>query len=107
MRKKLVLVLMLQPQCCSRLWIIADAQTKPRLRRGVLEELQTRLVPVGTNLKVRLEDTLSSKESRAGDTFNATVIDPARFNEARVRGHISFDPEVGKNQGSHFDEPRV
>lgn len=96
--KKLSLVVVAIVTLLSSL-IIADAQTKPRLRRGARRATVTRLVPVGTNLKVRLEDTLSSKDSRVGDTFTATVLDPVRFNEATVRGHISSIQKSGKIKG--------
>ena len=51
--------------------IVSAQTTKPRLRRTSRTK-STRaaaapLVPVGTNLKVRLQDTLSSQESRAAD----------------------------------------
>ncbi len=72
--------------------------TKPRLRRNTPRAV-TRLVPVGTNLKVRLNDTLSSKESRAGDKFTAYVLDPVRFNESTVRGHIRSIVKSGKVKG--------
>lgn len=79
---------------------IAGAQTtKPRLRRPAPRPTAPLLVPVGTNLKVRLNDTLSSKESRAGDKFTATAIDPVRFNEATVRGHIRSIVKSGKVTG--------
>ena len=79
---------------------IASAQTtKPRLRRPAPRATTPLLVPVGTNLKVRLNDTLSSKESRAGDKFTATAIDPVRFNEATVRGHIRSIVKSGKVTG--------
>ena len=54
---------------------------------------------MGTNLKIRLNDTLSSKESRAGDKFTATAIDPVRFNEATVHGHIRSIVKSGKVKG--------
>ncbi len=57
------------------------------------------LVPVGTDLKVRINDTLSSKDSRVGDRFTATVIDPSRFDEARIHGHISSIQKSGKVKG--------
>jgi hypothetical protein len=57
------------------------------------------LVPVGTDLKVRINDTLSSKDSRIGDRFTATVIDPSRFDEARLTGHISSIQKSGKIKG--------
>lgn len=80
--------------------LMVEGQTKPRLRRGVRRTRVTRaIVPVGTNLKVRLEDTLSSKDSRVGDRFNATVIDPVRFNEGTVTGHISSLQKSGKIKG--------
>ncbi len=74
---------------------------KPRLRRAAPRPavVVAPLVPIGTNLKVRLNDTLSSKESRAGDRFAATVIDPVRFNEAIVHGHIRSIVKSGKITG--------
>jgi hypothetical protein len=80
--------------------LIVQAQTKPRLRRGARRATVVRpLVPVGTNLKIRLEDTLSSKDSRVGDRFTATALDPVRFNEATVTGHISSIQKSGKIKG--------
>jgi hypothetical protein len=60
---------------------------------------RAKLVPVGTDLKVRLNETLSSKESRVGDRFTATVIDPSRFDEAVLRGHVSSIQKSGKVKG--------
>jgi len=88
----------------------AQGQTrrKPRLRRSVVrrttpvERTTTPvgpLVPIGTNLKIRIEETLSSKDSRVGDRFTATVLDPVRFNEAKVSGHISSIQKSGKIKG--------
>jgi hypothetical protein len=80
--------------------LMVQAQTKPRLRRGVRRTTVVKpLVPVGTNLKIRLEDTLSSKDSRVGDRFTATVLDPVRFNEATATGHISSIQKSGKIKG--------
>jgi len=74
---------------------VTSAQTKKKTTtRRVVP-----LVPVGTDLKVRINDTLSSKESRVGDRFTATVIDPSRFDEARVSGHISSIQKSGKVKG--------
>jgi hypothetical protein len=81
--------------------LIVNAQTtKPRLRKPPPRTTTVApLVPVGTNLKIRLNETLSSTESRAGDKFTATAIDPVRFNEATVRGHIRSIVKSGKVQG--------
>ena len=75
------------------------AQTKPRMTRRAPVKRVVPLVPVGTDLKVRINDTLSSKDSRIGDRFTATVIDPSRFDEARVSGHISSIQKSGKIKG--------
>jgi hypothetical protein len=88
-----VLVLLVLPMAMS-------AQTrKPRLRRPAPRVVTPVLVPIGTNLKVRLNETLSSKESRAGDKFTAAVLDPVRFNEATVHGHIRSIVKSGKVTG--------
>src|SRR6266404_4181749 len=77
-----------------------SAQTiRPRLRRPAPRTVAPVLVPVATNLKVRLNDTLSSKESRSGDKFTATVIDPVRLSEATVSGHIRSIVHSGKVTG--------
>ena len=76
---------------------VASAQTKKKTRTTTKRVVP--LVPVGTDLKVRINDTLSSKNSRVGDRFTATVIDPSRFDEARVTGHISSIQKSGKVKG--------
>ena len=80
---------------------IANAQRRrrPVLRRPTLPAVTPVLVPIGTNLKVRLNDTLSSTDSRVGDRFTATVIDPVRFSEGTAHGHIKSILKSGKVQG--------
>jgi hypothetical protein len=78
---------------------ISFAQTKPTAKRRTTTKRAVALVPVGTDLKVRINDTLSSKDSRIGDRFTATVIDPSRFDEARVYGHVSSIQKSGKVKG--------
>jgi hypothetical protein len=56
-------------------------------------------VPVGATLKVRLNESLSSKESRVGDRFTVTVIDPVKYNEATINGHVSSINKSGKVSG--------
>ena len=95
--QKLLLVLMIIGALFSS-GIIVSAQTKPRMRRSARRPAP-RLVSVGTNLRIRLEDTLSSKDSRVGDRFTATVVDPSRYDEATVTGHISSIQKSGKIKG--------
>ena len=78
---------------------ISFAQTKPTAKKRTTTRRVAPLVPVGTDLKVRINDTLSSKESRVGDRFTATVIDPSRFDEARLYGHVSSIQKSGKVKG--------
>ena len=78
---------------------IAFAQTKPGLKRRTTTRRVVALVPAGTDLKVRINDTVSSKDSRIGDRFTATVVDPSRFDEARLSGHISSIQKSGKIKG--------
>jgi hypothetical protein len=78
---------------------VANAQTKPRMKRRTTTRTVVPLVPVGTDLKVRINETVSSKDSRIGDRFTATVINPSRFDEARLSGHISSIQKSGKIKG--------
>jgi hypothetical protein len=79
---------------------LSFAQTKPTAKRRTTTTRRVApLVPVGTDLKVRINDTLSSKNSRIGDRFTATVVDPSRFDEAKVHGHISSINKSGKIKG--------
>ena len=79
---------------------LVSAQTKPTVkRRTTTTRRVVPLVPVGTDLKVRINDTLSSKDSRVGDRFTATVLDPSRFDEARLTGHVSSIQKSGKIKG--------
>jgi len=79
---------------------VVNAQTsKPGLKKPAARKPVVPIVPIGTNLKIRLNDTLSSKESRAGDKFTATAIDPVRFNEATVHGHIRSIVKSGSVKG--------
>ncbi len=71
-----------------------NAQTK-QTRRPATKPL----VPAGTQLRVRLNDTLSSKESRAGDRFTATVVNPSRYEEGKVTGHIRSIRKSGRVEG--------
>src|SRR5258705_10597029 len=82
--------------------ILVTAQTtKPRLRRSTVRKRTTKpavtpLVPIGTDLKGRINETLSSKNARVGDRFTATVINPSRFDEAKLECHIRSIQKAGK-----------
>ena len=75
--------------------LTANGQTRSTRRRPVTATL----VPAGTELRVRLNNTLSSKEARAGDKFTATVVNPSRYEEAKVTGHIRSIRKSGRVEG--------
>ncbi|HZI47880.1 MAG TPA: hypothetical protein VFD75_08770 [Pyrinomonadaceae bacterium] len=81
--------------------LIVSAQTKkPTMHRTTTtRKVVPPLVPAGTDLKIRINDTLSSKQSRVGDKFTATVINPTRFDEARVYGHVKSIVKSGRVKG--------
>lgn len=74
---------------------LTDAQTRRTRRRPAT----TTLVPAGTELRIRLNDTLSSKEARGGDRFTATVVNPSRYEEGKVTGHIRSISKSGRVEG--------
>lgn len=56
-------------------------------------------VPSGVNMLIRLETPLSTEDNRVGDRFNATVVEPTRYEGALVRGHIRSIEESGRFSG--------
>ena len=79
---------------------VGFAQTRPSLRRRTpTRRAVVPLVPAGTDLKVRINNTVSSKDSRIGDRFTATVINPSRFDEAKLNGHVSSIQKSSKIKG--------
>jgi hypothetical protein len=56
-------------------------------------------VPQDTALRVRLNDTLTSVDSRVGDPFTATVVEAGEYQNARVYGHITDIDMSGKIKG--------
>jgi len=56
-------------------------------------------VPQWTSLRVRLDDTLTSKYSMEGDPFSATVVDPGDYQDARVYGTIQTIDTSGRFRG--------
>lgn len=53
----------------------------------------------GTEMRIRLNDSLSSNNSRVGDKFTATVVSPGEFEGATISGHISDLKKSGSLKG--------
>jgi hypothetical protein len=58
------------------------------------------VVPNDIAVRIRLDDTLTSDESRVGDPFSATVVDQGDYQSARVYGHIAEIHMSGRVKGS-------
>jgi hypothetical protein len=56
-------------------------------------------IPTGTEIKIRLENEIDTKESRDGDRFTATVLTPSRYADATIEGHIAKINKSGKLSG--------
>src|SRR5215469_9001989 len=56
-------------------------------------------VPDDVALRIRLDDTLTSVDSRVGDPFSATVVDKGDYQGARVYGHVTQIEMSGKIKG--------
>jgi hypothetical protein len=57
------------------------------------------VVPSDTALRIRLDDTLTSVDSRVGDPFSATVVDQGEYRNARVYGHVAEIDMSGRVKG--------
>jgi len=56
-------------------------------------------VPNDVAVRIRLDDTLTSTDSRVGEPFSATVVDEGEYQNARVYGHITQIDMSGKIKG--------
>jgi hypothetical protein len=65
----------------------------------LLASRQSFHVPDDVALRIRLDDTLTSTDSRVGERFSATVVDEGDYQDARVYGHITQIDMSGKIKG--------
>jgi len=80
----------------------SSAQTKKRTTRTVKPapvKRKATVIPVGTELKIRLADTIDTKESKDGDRFSAVVLTPSAYAEGTLEGHIAKIDKSGKLSG--------
>jgi outer membrane lipoprotein SlyB len=57
------------------------------------------IVPDNVQMKIRLNDQISTKTNREGDKFTAVVLDPSDYSEAVIEGHIAALSKSGKATG--------
>lgn len=56
-------------------------------------------VPSGTNMLIRLETPLSTRDNRPGDRFTATVLEPNTYRGAIINGHVQDVDESDRLSG--------
>lgn len=56
-------------------------------------------IPRGTQMKIRLETAIDTKESKDGDRFTAVVLTPSQYADATVEGHVAKIEKSGKLTG--------
>ncbi|MBL8151427.1 MAG: hypothetical protein JNN15_16000 [Blastocatellia bacterium] len=56
-------------------------------------------VPRGTQMKVRMNKTIDSREVRNGERFTATVLTPSTYADSTIDGHVSLVKQSGKIKG--------
>lgn len=99
MRRRFIRVTMAALIAALVLTTLSSSTANGQTRRTQRRPVTATLVPAGTQLRIRLNDTLSSKEGRAGDKFTATVVNPSRYEEAKVSGHIRSIRKSGRVEG--------
>ncbi len=56
-------------------------------------------IPVGTEIKIRLQNEIDTKAAQDGDKFTAVVLSPAEYADGTVEGHIAKIKKSGKLSG--------
>ena len=89
---------------CAAMFVIpAAAQkrttTKPKVSKSAPAKVSAPAIPVGTEIKVRLNNEINTKESKDGDKFSATVLTPTAYADATVQGHVAKIDQSGKLKG--------
>ena len=99
MRRPLIRVTLIALTAALVLTTLPNSSANGQTRRTRRRPATVTLVPAGTQLRIRLNDTLSSKEGRAGDKFTATVVNPSKYEEGKVSGHIRSIRQSGRVEG--------
>jgi hypothetical protein len=65
----------------------------------LLASTENFVVPNDTASRIRLDDTLTSSDSKVGDPFSATVVEQGEYQNARVYGHVATIDISGRVKG--------
>ena len=84
----------------------ADSSDKPGLLNRIFDSPKPVTVPGGTDLRVVLEQSISTAQNRSGDSFKATLASPIVIdgkpvipNDAPVTGHVVDAQASGRLKG--------
>jgi hypothetical protein len=79
----------------------SEAQTKKKRSTTIRKAPKATpfRIPVGTELKVRLENEIDTKNAGDGDAFTAVVLSPERYADSTIQGHIAKINKSGKMTG--------
>ncbi len=85
--------------CLALLIPAAQSQTRRKSTSSKGATRSALSIPRGTEMKIRLENEIDTKESKDGDKFTATVLTPSRYADATIEGHIAKIDKSGKLTG--------
>jgi len=85
--------------CLALLIPVAQSQTRKRSTPQRSAARRYLPIPAGTEIKIRLEKEIDTREARDGDRFTATVLSPQRYADATIHGHVAKINKSGKLSG--------
>jgi hypothetical protein len=56
-------------------------------------------IPVGTEMRIRLENDIDSSKAENGDRFTAIVLSPQKYTDSTIEGHVAKINKSGKMKG--------
>lgn len=74
-------------------------KSKTKVTKAAPAKTTAPAVPVGTEMKIRLNSEVDTKNSQNGDKFSAVVLTPSSYADAKIEGHIAKIAESGKLKG--------
>jgi hypothetical protein len=74
-------------------------KSRPKLSKTAPARVTAPLVPIGTEMKIRLNSEIDTKNSRDGDKFSAVVLTPSKYADATIQGHVAKIDQSGKLKG--------
>lgn len=74
-------------------------KSKPKVTKAAPAKVTAPAIPVGTEMKIRLNSEIDTKNSADGDKFTAVILTPSKYADATVTGHIAKIDQSGKFKG--------